>query len=239
MKYWNPVPTTCQNISDMLSNSTGNGSCIAWSQLFHEVLRALGVSGSQIYEIQADSSVNPGADGFLVKNWLFGKHVRAGLNTKCDTTATGDDYQATAVGVGTSINTICITPGHNGVLDTSTVADDIQLEGISGISDYPYVMNQFNWGTSGGSQGVTWGDAIPVAGIAGQSNSSPPEFFFNHFVVKYGGSVYDPSYGAGPYPSEINHENAAISGIKATSSGGVQVVKKNNVTLQELKYIAR
>jgi hypothetical protein len=37
------------------------------------------------------------------------------------------------------------------------------------------------------------------AGVPGQGNANPPGGFFNHFVVKYDGKYYDPSYGAGAF----------------------------------------
>jgi hypothetical protein len=76
MKYWNPRPSTCQDYTIMIKDTVsgagnGNGSCIAWSQLFHRTLKAQGIGGSRIFMIIADVSVNPGADSFLVKNWNF------------------------------------------------------------------------------------------------------------------------------------------------------------------------
>jgi len=49
--------------------------------------------------------------------------------------------------------------------------------------------------------------------------------------VEYGGQVYDPSYGAGPFPSELAHEQAAKDGIKSGNSA------KKPAATQELQYV--
>ena len=69
-------------------------------------------------------------------------------------------------------------------------------------------------------------------GMAGQHNDDPPGAFWNHFIVRYDGRFYDPSYGAGPFASENEHENAAIDGIRSGP-----LAKKNDPVLQELLYL--
>ena len=49
--------------------------------------------------------------------------------------------------------------------------------------------------------------------------------------MKYGGQIYDPSYGGGPFGSELNHENAAVDGFVDTNSHA-----KRNGAPQELDY---
>lgn len=84
MKYWlnhqlgvNPP----QNLAGMLADADGNGSCIAWSQLFHETLDAVGIAGSQVFELRFDKTIinNPNLNlsnkpedyAFLVKDWTY------------------------------------------------------------------------------------------------------------------------------------------------------------------------
>ena len=277
----------------MLGDPDGNGSCLAWSELFSQTLRAQHLpSAPVISQVTADTTVNPGAGGFLVKAWTFGSHIRARTNGVCNTTATGDDLPVIANGEGapnmtaitagvngvldtttptpddsivkTTIVTggngicnttavpdddqliplnqggdsdaICVTPGPNGVLNSTPGGDDgPAVDGIHNGSNYPYVLYSY---TSGGvTSGVDYGDCAEQTGVAGQGtgNTNPPPAFGNHYVVKYGGKIYDPSYGNDPYNSEDEHENASIDGIVAAIGGELRA-KKNNPTTKELDY---
>ena len=96
--------------------------------------------------------------------------------------------------------------------------------GTSGNSDFPYIV------------GI---DAMNEDGVPGQGNVEPPPAFENHFVVRFGGQIYDPSYGIGPFNSENEHENAAIDGF-LTTDGFFDprfLVRGNNLGVQELQYI--
>jgi hypothetical protein len=261
----------------MLAASDGNGSCLAWSQLLQATLAGQGISGSHILQITADTSVNPGASGFLVKNWNFGKHINTGsdgirhsdvsgddifLFAKgqglpqqpcvvpgssgilvsapqgddaiaggqittgndgiCNTTAQGTDAQLIPVGQGAPYAP-CIGPGPNGVLDSSPSGADIVADGTFPNSLYPYVP---------GDPGF---DAIDQPGVAGQGNPNPPGAFLNHFVLSYGGQIYDPSYGSGPFSSGLQHELFSFDGVEACDpNGNCQAKKKANT--QEMLY---
>jgi hypothetical protein len=222
LKYWNPRTGVPQSLRDMLAHTNGNGSCIAWSQLFHQTLKAQGIAGSQIFMITPNTTVNPGATGFLVKNWNFGHHIRTGNDGVCDTTSVGDDIQLKPVGQGGPPNDPCIGPGPNGALNSTPQGDDQAQDGLFAGTHYPYLVFD--------ATGQPDGDVANQPGVEGQGNPEPPESFRNHWVVKIGSQVYDPSYGIGPYPSEVAHENAAIDGISAGSR-----VKKNDAA-QELQY---
>jgi len=50
-------------------------------------------------------------------------------------------------------------------------------------------------------------------GVPGQGNPNPPPAFENHFIIKYGGRYYDPSYGAGPVADQHAWEAASIDGV--------------------------
>jgi len=124
MVYWrNNDPGTPQSLEGMLSDANGNGSCIAWSQLLHEVLDAQGITGSQIQEVTADATVNPGAEGLAVRNWLFAEHIRVGPNGICETSAAGDDVQ----GLGLDGQVSAITTYLDGICNTSAGGDDYQV----------------------------------------------------------------------------------------------------------------
>jgi hypothetical protein len=227
MGYWTGGQNTCQSLAYMLASPGGDGSCVAWSQLFHQTLEAQGITGSEIFEITADTTVNPGADGFLVKNWNFGKHITTGNNGTCDSHLSGDDVSVPLT--GSMPNVACITPGPNGTLDSSASGDDQVVDGLLIGTQYPYILYSGSW--LGSPYGIMFGDVANQPGIPGQNNPEPPPFFGNHFVVEYQGSVYDPSYGAGPFASELDHKNAAIDGIKSGNEAN-----KNNSAIQELDY---
>lgn len=53
----------------------------------------------------------------------------------------------------------------------------------------------------------------PPNGAAGQNNPNPPPKFSNHFIVRYAGAVYDPSYGSVPFNDFRSWENASIQGL--------------------------
>ena len=52
-------------------------------------------------------------------------------------------------------------------------------------------------------------------GIPGQSNADPPSNFNNHFIVGYGGQLWDPSYGGEPFANGREYEDGPNSPIKA------------------------
>jgi hypothetical protein len=286
MGYWTGGSGTCQSLGAMLQSSSGDGSCVAWAQLWQQTLEAVGITGSKILMITADQAVNPGADGFLVKNWTFGRHLRTGpdgvnnsdrsgddvevipkgkgkpdqpcvgpgadgsLHTTpvgddtvlgnqittgadgiCNTTKAADDTQSLAVGKGLP-DAMAITPGPNGTLESATAGDDSLRDG-QGSGTYPYLL--FTWTDVWGTKGSPRGDAAEQPGIAGQKNANPPPEFYNHFIVKYDGKLWDPSYGAGPFASELDHKNGATDGIMTVI--GVDLWgNKNASATQSLKY---
>lgn len=67
-----------------------------------------------------------------------------------------------------------------------------------------------------------------------QGNANPPGIFRNHFIVRYSGVYYDPSYGSGGFPSSTAHEEASIDGICIVLSS-YQVAKKKGTSV-ELSY---
>ena len=53
----------------------------------------------------------------------------------------------------------------------------------------------------------------PAPGTAGQGNPDPPSIFLNHFIVKWSGQFYDPSYGGPAYPTQEAWENGSLAGF--------------------------
>lgn len=47
-------------------------------------------------------------------------------------------------------------------------------------------------------------------GIAAQGVTNPQSYFSDHFVVRYGGKYYDPSYGASVFATQQDWEDAAL-----------------------------
>jgi hypothetical protein len=176
MRYWNPPTASCQTLTAMLADATGNGTCIAWSQLLKAVFEVQGITGSQIYQLTPIYTNDPGTGGdprgrLLVKKWNF---------------STGS--------APSSFAPFTHLPGE--------YADD-------------------------------------PTGAAGQGNPNPPGAFFNHFILKYSGQYYDPSYGSGPFTSQEAWENASLDGFEKTFSvviGGVstnvRMAKENSPGLE-------
>ncbi len=50
-------------------------------------------------------------------------------------------------------------------------------------------------------------------GIPGHGQNNPQFDFGDHVVVKYGGKLYDPSYGVGPYSDDDTYLAAALDGL--------------------------
>ena len=53
----------------------------------------------------------------------------------------------------------------------------------------------------------------PLPGTLGQDNPNPPPDYPNHVIVKARGNYYDPSYGTGPFPTQLDWERASLAAI--------------------------
>lgn len=80
----------------------------------------------------------------------------------------------------------------------------------------------------------------PPNGVPGQHNANPPPQFSNHFIVRYDGRVWDPSYGIGPFASFRAWEDAAIAGLYIHYRGklraGYDTAKRIGTDPQLLSY---
>ena len=158
--YWATLSPN-QTLGDLLKDRIAwhDGSCCAWAQFLIACGNVHGVSSDYVM-VTPNLTVNPGANGFLVKSWIF------------------------------------LTP--------------------SGSGRFPYLIDT---------------DVLKGDGLPGQNNDEPVlQDFARHFVARRMGDIYDPSYGAGPFVSENDHENAAIDGI------GSGAWAKENDPWQELLY---
>lgn len=80
MVYWNPPQSVSQTLSGMLLASNGNGSCVAWSDLFKSILEVQGISGVKKCELESIYHCDPGTTIYpddkgravmLIKYWSF------------------------------------------------------------------------------------------------------------------------------------------------------------------------
>jgi hypothetical protein len=76
-----------------------------------------------------------------------------------------------------------------------------------------------------GSQGAPFThegntECVKDDGLPGQGKSDPQFTFNDHALVLYGGLIYDPSYGVGPYADVKAWETAAIAGLGKVPWGG-------------------
>lgn len=144
--------------------------------------------------------------------------VFTGDNGICETAADQRDIQIIPIGSGAP-NTICITPGPNGTLNSPPVAPNVSRDGVY-VED-PRNPPEFTHRLAT--------DAMPQSGIPGQGTPSPPQVFLNHFIVRVGNrasaKLYDPSYGAGPFPAtaagEVAYEDQAIDAFYRVPNTGI------------------
>ncbi|HEX3130766.1 MAG TPA: Ig-like domain-containing protein [Thermoanaerobaculia bacterium] len=244
MRYWFdrgsplnvPVYSQCKLMSQMINPEPGDaqlngvGSCGAWANLLHKIASALGIGGSEVVQVQPDQTVHPEAQLFLVKNWNFGKHIQPGSDNTCESVRAGDDLPSPAG------RPTCITPGRNGILDTQVAATDVEAEGVLASLNQRFPFLLFDE-EDRPDFGFLLGDAADQPGAPGQLTQNPPGFFANHFIVRRNGKIYDPSYGNGPYESEVAWEQDSVAGIMTVSKAQppIPLARKKGPT-KELVY---
>ena len=95
LQYYGTYHSTASDLRGLLV--LGSGQCTTWAYLMHA---ALGVHG---IDSEISMIMPHGKGGILVANWAFldgTKFISSGPNGICETTASGDDEQAIAVGAG-------------------------------------------------------------------------------------------------------------------------------------------
>lgn len=148
--------------------------------------------------------------------------------------------------------TVCDAMGIGGT-SIIQIESGYRNDGLLSYDDVPTTRGQFlvkDWTfATAGSAPAACAPFTHIAsevtdgiGVAGQGNLNPPGAFFNHFIVAYSGEYYDPSYGAGPFPTQFSWETASIDGYeKACDPGGgappILVYKADDPTTTETVFI--
>jgi len=58
-------------------------------------------------------------------------------------------------------------------------------------------------------------DVLDAKGAPGQNNPDPESVFVRHYIVRYGNNYDDPSYGTGPFSSQLQWETGSLAGFFA------------------------
>jgi hypothetical protein len=139
--------------------------------------------------------------------------VSTGANGISETTARAGEKQLIPLGQGVA-DVPVIGPGPNGVLDTHPSGDDTMLDESEAFKlagdDFPYLPEVNAW---------------PLEGVGGQQTTNPPPGYPNHVILSVAGSLYDPSYGTGPFPDHAAWEHASLVGVgtRITDAGGKSI----------------
>ncbi len=113
-------------------------------------------------------------------------------------------------------------------------ADKIGVYAASNPGNDGFLVKSWSFIGSGSSPGtspyswVVGTDVVDNAGVPGQGNPNRPGAFFNHFIVRFGGRYYDPSYGGPSYATQWEWEDASLDGF-FTIIGGVALAKPNDL----------
>lgn len=90
------------------------------------------------------------------------------------------------------------------------------------LTDCVMLVNDWGFAQNGGTSGnifypFKWDEVVDERGAAGQSVENPYPFFWDHVVIEITvdgkTTLYDPSYGIGPFESLGAYENASIAGF--------------------------
>lgn len=86
---------------------------------------------------------------------------------------------------------------------------------------------------TGGAACPNWpfapGEYQDQIGAPGQNNPDPPGAFNFHVVTEYGGQLYDPSYGTGPFATLGDWEDASLDGFYTTVNANCLDQARGNV----------
>jgi hypothetical protein len=119
--------------------------------------------------------------------------------------------------VSTPVTVFAPTGGAGGIAAAkadyqATYGVDPDTVYTGGIRDVFFVKN---WTLSATNR---W-TVTDLAGVPGQGNADPIGIFGDHALIEYGGEIYDPSYGTGPFAGIPEWEDASVEGY------GVQFIK--------------
>lgn len=97
---------------------------------------------------------------------------------------------------------VSVGAGKDGVLNSKPAGDDSLID-----------LRQYMRNAPAGYKYIYPFNMWPEPGVFSQNNETPPPDFPNHVIVKVGDKYYDPSYGTGPFTSQLEWEKASISGV--------------------------
>ena len=101
---------------------------------------------------------------------------------------------------------------------------------VYSLSLTPYA-NGSSWTTAFGCTG----DLINDNGISGQNSATPAEKLFGrHFIQKYNGIYYDPSYGV-TYSSTADFQTKAVNGFAVPDDAPYQMLVKLPTSMIEIQ----
>jgi hypothetical protein len=103
---------------------------------------------------------------------------------------------------------------------SSAVFGVVPTANVRGLLPGCNFMVQVGTFSGAGSKPVPFTHEAPAeyvkgTGLAGLGKTNPQPVFPDHALVKYGGKVYDPSYGGGPVADLLTWERAGIAGLCA------------------------
>src|SRR5690606_10388743 len=163
-----------------------------------------GLESQRAYQLEPDTdpaSIRLGGDDVIAQH-INTRYVLTGPNGILETERQPGFRQGRATGApgdpqpGTGSTTLGVA------LDTRPRGDDRVID-LSEFLDlapdgFAYVNGRNMW---------------PLPGTLGQDNPNPPPDYPNHVIVKARGNYYDPSYGTGPFPTQLDWERASLAGI--------------------------
>lgn len=97
---------------------------------------------------------------------------------------------------------VAVEAGPDGILNSEPGGDDEIIDLADFMENAPEgftYINKFNM--------------RDLPGVDSQNNDTPPSNYPNHMIVKVGEQYYDPSYGTGPFDTQLEWENESIVGI--------------------------
>jgi len=134
MTYWKTDASStsfCNTVPGLIA--LNDGACTSWAQLLAYTWLAEGLTGSQVLEVLPDTNVNPGAIGFMINGWSFGKHIRTGPNGIRKSQNSSDDIALFPVNTAYP-NGVCIEPGSSGILKTTHLIGDDRFNTVNGTA---------------------------------------------------------------------------------------------------------
>jgi hypothetical protein len=210
LSYWQPKEFVVQSLEELVASPTGSGSCSSFAELLMACFSIHGIHSSFI-EVRPDGTVNPGADGLLVKAWGFSQvGISSGANGINESHALGDDKSVFQYGNGLP-GARCIDDGADGVLESDALGDDVRT--VDSITTGPDGKTESS-PAEGDDPLIPLGNGVPHA-----SCIYPGADGLLQTIVGEGVQAFsyppDPAY----YPYLLNITAFNLPGIPAQNNG--------------------